>query len=369
MPVKLSKTLAPVVIVADDHHGTRYLIRKILEQEGLTIFEAKNGREALELFVTAKPDLVLLDIVMPVMDGLDACVQIKKLPGSSQVPVLIFTVHGDVKKVKEAFKAGAADFINKPINPEELHHRVKRLLYLRAMEIERNAAELKIQASHKKNRLLSRKVLHAYEEERVRLAREMHDELGMALTTIKLNLQLLEKDFSDQEQGLEERLTSMIELADNALVDIRRMAYSMRLPSLDDLGLVMVVDDMAKEFTRNTGIQAERKTTGRYKGLPLEVEAALYRCIQEALANAARHSSASKVILKLAFSPAQVRVGITDDGIGFDLTAGGLVAGHFGLKGIKERVALLDGALDINTSPGNGTAILITIPLSGGKKW
>jgi signal transduction histidine kinase len=368
MPQNSINANAPVAIVADDHQGIRHLIRSILEKDGLKVIEAKNGKEVLEVFNKEKPDLVLLDIFMPVMDGLDTCTQIKKLPGGSQVPVLIFTAHGDIKNAEDAFKVGAADFINKPINPEELHHRVNRLLYLRAMEIEREAAEFEIHESYKKNRLLSRKVLRAYEEEKVRLAREIHDDLGMALTAIKLNLQLIKKDCADQGQGFEEKLTTLVKLADKTLAAMRDKAFSMRPPALDDLGLVMVLDEMAKEFTRNTGIRVERKTTGRYNSLPLEVETALYRCVQEALTNAARHSSAGQVDLKLSFSPSQVKVSIIDDGIGFDPVAGGLASGHLGLKGIRERVALIDGKIDIKSSPGKGTAILITIPLNGGKK-
>jgi signal transduction histidine kinase len=368
MAQKTIEIKAPVVIVADDHQGIRHLIRSVLEKDGLIVIEAKNGKEALELFIKEKPDLVLLDIFMPVMDGLDTCTQIKKLPGGSLVPVLIFTAHGDIKNAEDAFKVGAADFINKPINPEELHHRVNRLLYLRAMEIEREAAELEILESHKKARLLSRKVLRAYEEEKVRLAREIHDDLGMALTAIKLNLQLIKKDCSNHGQGFEEKLTSLVKLADNTLAAMRDKAFSMRPPALDDLGLVMVLDEMAKEFSRNTGIRIERKTTGRYNSLPLEVETALYRCVQEALTNAARHSSAGQVDLNLYFSPSQVKVSVIDDGIGFDPVAGGIAAGHLGLKGIRERVALIDGEIDIKSSPGKGTTILITIPLNGGNK-
>jgi len=360
MPQNSINANAPVAIVADDHQGIRHLIRSILEKDGLKVIEAKNGKEVLEVFNKEKPDLVLLDIFMPVMDGLDTCTQIKRLPGGSQVPVLIFTAHGNIKNAEDAFKVGAADFINKPINPEELHHRVNRLLYLRA--------EFEIHESYKKNRLLSRKVLRAYEEEKVRLAREIHDDLGMALTAIKLNLQLIKKDCADQGQGFEEKLTTLVKLADKTLAAMRDKAFSMRPPALDDLGLVMVLDEMAKEFTRNTGIRVERKTTGRYNSLPLEVETALYRCVQEALTNAARHSSAGQVDLKLSFSPSQVKVSIIDDGIGFDPVAGGLASGHLGLKGIRERVALIDGKIDIKSSPGKGTAILITIPLNGGKK-
>jgi signal transduction histidine kinase len=365
MPANLSKPSAPVIIVTDDHRGTRHLIRNILAQDGLTVLEAKNGREALELFISSQPDLVLLDIVMPVMGGLEACTRLKQLPGGSHVPVLMFTTYNEGKKVDQAFQAGAADFINKPINPEELRHRVNRLLYLRTLEMKREATEFKLQSSYERIRSLSRKVLNAYEEERVRLARELHDELGMALTTLKLNLQLLNKDLSGKGLELEERLASIIELVNNTLVVIHNKAVSMRPPSLDDLGLVTVVNNMANELSRHTNIRAELNTIGTYTALPAAVEMALYRCIQEALTNAARHSSAGKVVVKLVFNTHEASVRVTDDGIGFDMGADGVVAGHLGLQGMKERVTLLGGDIEINSSLGNGTDILIIIPLGG----
>ncbi len=368
MSVKLPRASAPLIIVADDHRGTRHLIRNILARDGFKVVEAKNGKEAFELFISSGPDLVLLDMNMPVLGGLDACTRIKELRGGNHVPVLMFTAYDEVKKVEQAFQAGASDFIYKPINPEELRHRVNRLLYLRMLEIKREAAEDKLQSSYERIRTLSRKVLRAYEEERVRLARELHDELGMAMTTMKLNLQLLNQDLSGNGLVHEERLASMIELVNGTLAAIRNKAISMRPPSLDDLGLVAVLNNMVNELSRHTSIKAELNTTGTYITLPVEVETALYRCIQEALTNAARHSSAGKVVVKLDFNNDKVIVRVTDDGIGFDMGVGGVVAGRLGLKGMKERVALLDGDIEINSSLGNGTDILITIPLGGYQK-
>jgi signal transduction histidine kinase len=365
MSVNLSTASAPLIIVADDQRGTRHLIHNILARDGFKVVEAKNGREALELFISSRPDLVLLDMNMPVLGGLDACIRIKELPEGNHVPVLMFTAYDEVQKVEQAFQAGASDFIYKPINPEELRHRVNRLLYLRTLEMKREGAEYKLQSSYERIRSLSRKVLRAYEEERVRLARELHDELGMALTTMKLNLQLLNKDLSGKGLVDEERLASMIEFVNDTLTVIRNKAISMRPPSLDDLGLIAVINNMVNELSRHTSIKAELNTTGTYITFPVEVETALYRCIQETLTNAARHSCAGKVVVKLDFNNDEVLVRVTDDGIGFDMDSGGVAAGRLGLMGIKERVALLDGDIEINSSLGDGTEIFITIPLGG----
>ncbi len=122
------------ILVVDDRRGTRAMLRKVMEQDGYTVIEAKNGEEALESFITNKPEVILMDIQMPQMDGLTACSKLKKLPEGDRAHVLMFTGLEDQELVEKAFKLGASDFISKPINHEELRYRVKRLLYLRSIE-------------------------------------------------------------------------------------------------------------------------------------------------------------------------------------------------------------------------------------------
>ena len=365
MPVDNSRPENPVIIITDDRRATRHMIRNILAPDGYCLLEAENGREALDLYSSSQPDLVLLDIMMPVMDGLEACARLKKMPGGNHVPVLMFTGYDEGNEVERAFEAGASDFINKPVNGEELRHRVNRLLYLRQLEMQRQAAEAKLYSSYATIQSLSRKVLNAYEEERMRLARELHDEVGMALTTLKLNLQLLNKDLLDKGYANEERLKTSIAYVNNLLSAIRNKAVFLRPPSLDELGLVAVVDNMIGELGRHTDADAELQTNGKYEKLPPEIETALYRCIQEALTNVARHASATRVSLKLAFHNSYVLVRVTDNGVGFDPLGSSEKGKHLGLQGMKERVALLGGDITINSSPGNGTDIKITIPLEG----
>ena len=370
MPAHSAKPQQPVIIITDDRRATRQMIGNLLAPGGYHLLEAANGRELLDLFSSRQPDLVLLDINMPVMDGLEACARIKQLPGGSHVPVLMFTAYNEGGEVEKAFQAGASDFINKPINGEELRHRVNRLLYLRSLEIERQAAEAALQSSYTKIKSLSRKVLNAYEEERVRLARELHDEVGMALTTLKLNLQLLNQDLAAGKGAAAGRLESTIAWVNNLLAAIRNKAAFLRPPSLDELGLVAVVDNMVQALSRHTGWQARLKTNGNYEKLPVEIETALYRCIQEALTNAARHASAANIFVEISLNRQDVVVSVRDDGAGFDTgsAAAAAAAGHLGLQGMRERVALLSGELEVNSSPGEGTEICITIPLDDYEK-
>lgn len=124
----------PLILVVDDSRTTRLMLSRLLEKEGWQVIEAENGREGIEAFLSHNPAVILMDIQMPVLDGLSACAQIKKLPSGQRAHVLMFTGLEDQKIVENAFHAGAADFINKPINHEELIYRVKRLFYLQSIE-------------------------------------------------------------------------------------------------------------------------------------------------------------------------------------------------------------------------------------------
>ena len=353
----------PTVIITDDRRASRHMIRNILKPEGYKLIEAENGKVALELCQKSAPDLLLLDIVMPVMDGLEACSRLNSKRNDYFIPVLMFTAYNDGSEVEKSFQAGASDFINKPIDPEELRHRVKRLLYLSNLEKQRRADEKKLQASYEKIQLLSRKVLRAYEEERVRLARELHDEVGMSLTTLKLNLQLYCSDIAANNREHKEKLGVIVKSIDELQRMIRDKAYFLRPPSLDELGLLDVVNNMIIELSKSTGIQGTLALSGSPEIIPVDVETALYRCIQEALTNAARHSGADNISVGINFSNEQITVNVTDDGIGFVPDNADSAGKHLGLQGMQERIDLLGGSLEIRSAPGEGTDIRIIVPL------
>jgi len=134
MDKHIKETRDITILIVDDRRATRLVIRNVLQKEGYNVLEAENGQEAIDSFLSYKPDMILLDIMMPVMDGLTACQNIKKLPGGNKTPILMFTGLDDGKSVEMAFQAGASDFITKPINWEELRYRVLRLIHMRNME-------------------------------------------------------------------------------------------------------------------------------------------------------------------------------------------------------------------------------------------
>ncbi len=220
-----------------------------------------------------------------------------------------------------------------------------------------------LQESYKKMKELSVKVLNAYEEERSRLARELHDEVGQALTTTKLDLQMLSGELSFLNPELNKRLAYSIKLLNHTLEIVRNRAISLRPPALDDMGLAAVVRNMAGELGSRSGFAASIINEGAVESLSREVKTALYRCIQEALTNIARHAEASEVAVRIKRLPEEVSFIVKDNGRGFNTEILNKSTGHVGLTGMKERAALLGGKIYINSSPGCGTEVRIVIPL------
>jgi PAS domain S-box-containing protein len=222
------------------------------------------------------------------------------------------------------------------------------------------------QAAEIQGRLLNA-VIAAQEEERGRLARELHDETGQALASLLFGLSALEH--ARTLRAARESARRLFDLTAAALSEVRRLAWGLRPSVLDDLGLVAALERYATEYTRARGIAATvsgRGLDGRR--LPPAMETALYRIVQEALANVAKHAGARAVLIAVERGPDTVRATVTDDGCGFDAAAALAnpdPRGHFGLHSMRERAALLSGSLRIQSAPGRGTTLQVDLPFSG----
>jgi len=210
----------------------------------------------------------------------------------------------------------------------------------------------------------ARHILHAQEEERKRIARELHDETSQALTSLLISLSLLEESVTDQAGR--ERVRETRTLAHQTLRAVRNMSLDLRPSALDDLGLLPALRWYVKEYQQKCGIEAELTVSGMKERQPPEVETALYRMIQESLTNTAKHARAHHVWVTLTEDGLLLRATIRDDGRGFD--AAGMMRRHWqerglGLAGMQERAALLNGAVEIESEPGAGALITVTIPL------
>ena len=204
-----------------------------------------------------------------------------------------------------------------------------------------------------------RRVVRAQEEERRRLARELHDETGQALTSILLGLKGLE-DLDDMA-ALEESVAALRERVVATLQDVRRLAVELRPAALDDFGLVAALERLTAGFAEQTGMKVELESRLQDDRLPEEVETVLYRTVQEGFTNIVKHADAGRVSIVLTQKAGSVSAVIEDDGRGFDPDQA--VDGGIGLIGMRERVALLDGSMTIEAAPGKGTTLVIEIPV------
>ena len=210
---------------------------------------------------------------------------------------------------------------------------------------------------------LAKRIVQAQEEERQRISRELHDESGQALTALKIALEILQGDVPPEADGLRQNLGEAIALTDSARDQIRMLARGLRPPALDTVGLNLTLEDFCHTFGRRTQLAISYKGT---KGLKLEDAAniCLYRVLQEALNNVAKHAQASQVMVKLWQDETAVHLSIADDGMGFERKASAPPqSAGLGLLGMHERVELLDGRLEIETKPGQGTTVIAHLPL------
>jgi PAS domain S-box-containing protein len=214
-------------------------------------------------------------------------------------------------------------------------------------------------------RELSARVLEAREEEKARIARELHDELGQLLTALKMDLAWLRERLPGADGELAARAHGMGELLDRTVSSSRRIAADLRPLMLDDLGLADAAQWLADEFAKHHGIALEVQVQPELDAPSRGAATALYRALQESLTNVARHSGAKRAWVVLAQEDGALHLEIEDDGRGIaaeDLAKGG----SLGLKGMRERVAYYGGSLEIARAPRGGTRLRVRMPLGAG---
>jgi signal transduction histidine kinase len=212
-------------------------------------------------------------------------------------------------------------------------------------------------------RRLSTRLVAAQEQERQTLSRELHDQVGQTLTAIKIDVARAEQSLLPSQTDLGERLRRARQGADETLDIIRRMSMLLRPSMLDDLGLSAALGWYTKQFSASTAIRVNLNDDGSADLLPDAGKISLYRIVQEALTNCARHSEARSILIVLASEDDRYVMRIEDDGKGFTPARG---AKGIGLIGIEERVAEMGGTLTLDSKPGAGTRIRISIPLPKG---
>jgi signal transduction histidine kinase len=221
-------------------------------------------------------------------------------------------------------------------------------------------ASTAVSLSQRVSRDVLGRVVAAQEHERRRLARELHDETGQALTSILLGLKPLEQAVSGEDALA--AIASVRELVVSTLQDVRRLAVELRPSALDDFGLVPAIERLVETFRDQTELRVDLETNLAAERLPAEAETTIYRIVQEALTNIVKHAEAAHVSVLLTTRDGLVAAVIEDDGRGFDPEA--VEEAGLGLVGMRERLALVGGRLRIESAGGAGTSLVAEVPLA-----
>ena len=205
---------------------------------------------------------------------------------------------------------------------------------------------------------LSRHLLKAQEEERRRISRELHDDTGQALMVLRFQLEMLAGESANEEQKV--KTLEALELLDRTIEGLRRTIARLSPRVLEELGLIPAIRRQAQLLAKHAGIKPRLNLPESLDGIDHDLEVALYRSVQEALHNVAKHSQAAHCIIRLTSAAGKIMLHIEDDGVGFSPRSSHQRG--FGLKGMRERAAALGGSMRVRSEAGKGTQIRIVLP-------
>ncbi len=361
-----------ILLVEDDHDAIQ-IIEGLISIEG-DAFEIESvDNLALALNRTGKGDidLILLDLALPDSQKLDTLISMQQ--NSPNLPIVVLTGSNDESLALKAVQLGAQDYLFKGQFSSQLLTRSVRYAIERKraetalrqserrLRQARDELEVRVQKRTSELQQLSHRLVEVQEQERRSIARELHDEVGQILTGLNMNLELIKRMPAETiVEGIAQTQLQVSEL----LARVRDISLNLRPAMLDHLGLLPALFWHFDRYTVQTKVQVSFKhasVEGRYSP---ELETAVYRIVQEALTNAARHSKATEVTVMLWATAETISVQIEDQGAGFQPETVMLAGRSSGLTGMRERAALLNGRLIIESSPGSGTCVTAELPLT-----
>ena len=211
--------------------------------------------------------------------------------------------------------------------------------------------------------VIGARIIRSQEEERRRVARDIHDGPAQAIANIVFRAEVCERLIDTDTERAKSELKELRVHIRNTLKEIRRIIFDLRPMALDDLGLVPARRGILEVFRDQYGLLTDISVLGEERRIEDHIEISVFRVVQEALNNVVKHAQANSVRIRVEFAPAAVAVIVEDDGQGFDQTGEESPAGHFGLLGMRERVQLIEGTLTIKSAKGRGVKVLITAPV------
>ena len=348
------------ILLLEDFEPDIELVQLELLASGMSVtLVAVDTRAEFEAELRRRlPDIILSDYWLSSFEGSEA-LEIAKLV-APRVPFIFVTgVLGEEVAI-EMLKRGATDYVLKT-RLARLVPAVKRAVRETEQRKEREAAEEKFRRSHDQLRALTGHLQYVREEERTRIAREVHDELGQALTSLKLDLSWLAGKLTGN-RILQKKIRSMSAQASETILAVRRIATELRPGVLDSLGLAAAIERQAADFQERTGIRCTVKIAVKEAIWDQEFSTVCFRIFQETLTNIIRHAEATRVVVRMTQAGSELTLSVVDNGRGISEKEVS-DARSIGLAGMRERVAQVGGVVLIIGQPNRGTTVTMRVPI------
>jgi signal transduction histidine kinase len=381
---------ATKILTVDDNEALRYTLVRSLRDAGYQVVEAKTGAEALAR-AAELPDLITLDVNLPDMNGFQVCRKIKADPATNHIPILhVSSTYADPRSRVQGLEGGADAYLAEPIDRAEFVATVGALLRLKKAETasrqQAQAAEkarkelallnatlearvsertAELRTANESLRELSARLLKMQDDERRRIARDLHDSVGQLLAAISMNMGVMEKETDTLSADAQKAFVENRSFVQQVLQGIRTMSHLLHPPLLDESGLPSALRWYVEEFSQRSGVSVTLEFSPSFERLSSELETAVFRIVQECLGNIHRHSKSATAEIQIAKNGNVVSLEVRDAGHGIpaekqEQIKFGIRTG-VGLRGMRERVAQLGGQLKID-SDTSGTVIAVTLP-------
>ncbi|WP_414552783.1 response regulator [Anabaena sp. CCY 0017] len=354
------------ILIVDDTIDNLRLLSKMLAEQGYEVRCVTNGAIALIGIKAQPPDLILLDITMPGMNGYEVCRQLKTDAQTDEIPVIFISALNETFDKVKAFSVGGVDYISKPFQVEEVFVRIETQLTNRRLQAqlqEQNnrlqQAEAELLKALEQERELNLRIQEmATVEERHRIARDIHDSLGHSLVALNIQLEAALALWPDNSNKAYACLLEAKQLGSEALKATRESVALIRSEPLQGQLLEAAIANLTEEFHRLTDILPEC-SIDISPNLPHTINTTIYRILQEGLTNICKYAQATAVTIQIHSSDSDTVLMLQDNGMGFPVTEN---TRGFGLTGMQERVTALGGYLNIFSEPNAGCKITAIFP-------
>ncbi len=371
-------TVRPRVLVADDNSDMRQYLSRLLSEQ-YDVETVADGQAALQATQANPPDLIVSDVMMPILDGFEL---LKALRGDEQtrtIPVILLSARAGEESRVEGIEAGADDYLIKPFSARELLARVSGRLEIARLQRDRET-QLRISQAKLEQRVqertqelfnaseelreLSARILQAQDEERRRIARELHDGAGQLLAALGMEASNLASESDRLSARAALSLSNIEAFVAQMTKDIRTMSHLLYPPLLDEVGLESALKEYVNGFAERSGVQVSLDFPAATERLDRDYELSLFRIIQECLTNIHRHSGSKTARIRIVREDGALTLEVRDEGRGMPAERLSEIQSRgsgVGIRGMRERILQLSGTMSIE-SDGSGTRIYVVIP-------